>query len=124
MQKAYVLINCDLGSEVSLIKELNHLNEVKEVQGVYGAFDIMAKIEGENYYAISKLISNKVRTLDHIQSTTTLIDVESMERPPQMAELIPDVIPDEKKPIEPPEGADIEYDEDEDEEEEDFSNKN
>jgi len=97
MQSAYILINCDLGSELSLIKQLNHLNEVKEVQGVYGVYDIMAKIEGENQDAISKTISNKVRKLDHIQSTLTLIDVESIGHPPQMSELIPDVIPDEKK---------------------------
>ena len=122
MQSAYVLINCDLGSELSLIKELNHLNEVKEVHGVFGQYDIMAKIEAENQDAVRKIISNKVKNLDHIQSATTLIEMEDIVQPPQMDEIIPDVIPDEKKPIEPPEGIDKEYYEDEDEE--DFSNKN
>ncbi len=118
MHSAYVLINCDLGSEVSLIKELNHLNEVKEAHAVLGAYDIMARIEAENQEAVSKTISNKVRKLDHIQSTTTLLEVGNIEHSPQMDELIPDVIPDEKKPIEPPEEIDEEYYEDEDEEEE------
>ena len=124
MQRAYVLINCDLGSELSLIKQLNHLNEVKEVQGVYGVYDIMAKIEGENEDAISKTISNKVRKLGHIQSTLTLIDVESIEHSPQMAELIPDVIPDSRKLKEEPTEEEVEEYVDDDEEEEDFSNKN
>jgi len=118
MHSAYVLINCDLGSEVSLIKELNHLNEVKEAHAVLGAYDIMARIEAENQEAVSKTISNKVRKLDHIQSTTTLLEVGNIEHSPQMDELIPDVIPDEKKPLEPPEEIDEEYYEDEDEEEE------
>jgi len=118
MHSAYVLINCDLGSEVSLIKELNHLNEVKEAHAVLGAYDIMARIEAENQEAVSKTISNKVRKLDHIQSTTTLLEVENIEHSPQMDELIPDVIPDEKKPLEPPEEIDEKYYEDEDEEEE------
>ena len=124
MQSAYVLINCDLGSELYLIKELNHLNEVKEVHGVFGPYDIMAKIEAENQDEVRKIISNKVKNLDHIQSAATLIEIEDIVQPPQMDEIIPDVIPDEKKPIEPPEGIDEEYYEDEDEDEEDFSNKN
>jgi len=122
MRNAFVLINCDLGSEISLIKELNHLNEVKEVHGVLGPYDIMAKIEAENQDEVNKTISNKVRKLAHIQSTLTLIDVENIEQPPPLDEIIPDVIPDEKKPIESPKEFDEEYYDDEDEE--DFSNKN
>jgi len=122
MRSAFVLINCDLGSEISLIKELNHLHEVKEVHGVFGPCDIMAKIEAETQAAVNKTISNKVRTLAHIQSTITLVDVEDIEKPSPLDEIIPDVIPDEKKPIDSPKEFDEEfYDDDE---EDDFSNKN
>jgi len=31
MPEAYVLINCDLGSEESVIEELKHVDTVKEV---------------------------------------------------------------------------------------------
>jgi len=124
MKSAYVLINCDSGSELSVIKELNHLNEIKEVHGVFGPYDIMAKIEAENQDAVSKTITNKVRNLDNIQSAITLVEIENIEQPPEMDEIIPDVIPDEKKPIEPPEEIGGENYEDEEEDDEDFSNKN
>jgi len=76
----------------------------------------MAKIEAENQEAVSKTISNKVKKLNHIQFTTTLLEVENIEPSSEIDDLIPDVIPEEKKPIEPPEEIDEEYYEDEDEE--------
>jgi hypothetical protein len=44
MPTAYVLINCDLGSEEEIIKELKKLPEAVEVSGVYGVYDIIGKI--------------------------------------------------------------------------------
>jgi len=35
MAIAYVLINCDLGSEEQIIEELKHLSDVKEVPEYY-----------------------------------------------------------------------------------------
>ena len=48
MQKAFILINCDLGSEANLIKELNQLDAVKEVHGILGPYDIVTTIETED----------------------------------------------------------------------------
>ena len=45
METAYVLVNCDLGSEVEIIEELKHINSVKEVHGTFGAYDIIVKVE-------------------------------------------------------------------------------
>jgi hypothetical protein len=36
MPTAYVLINCDLGSEDGIIRELKKMPETVEVSGVYG----------------------------------------------------------------------------------------
>jgi DNA-binding Lrp family transcriptional regulator len=60
MPTAYVLINCDLGSEEEIIKELKKLPEAVEVSGVYGVYDIIGKIrfhgqaKGDNYLACEK----------------------------------------------------------------------
>jgi hypothetical protein len=60
--------------------------------------------------------------LEHIRSTTTLMEVGNIEDLQPLPDIIPDVIPDEKKPLEPPyDVGDEEYDDDEDEE--DFSGK-
>ena len=45
MATAYVLINCELGSEEAIIAQLKNLEGVIEVHGTFGAYDILAKIE-------------------------------------------------------------------------------
>ena len=47
MATAYVLINCELGSEEAIISQLKGLEGVKEVHGTFGAYDILAKIESD-----------------------------------------------------------------------------
>jgi len=118
MKEAYVLINCDGGSEKALIEQIKHLNGVKEVHGTYGAFDIIAEVEEQTGNALSTTIIRKIRQIEHIKSTQTLIGLDTGEYKSFLADIIPDVIPEEKKPLEPreefDEGQDEEmYDEDE-----------
>ena len=47
MATAYVLINCELGSEEAIISQLKGLEGVREVHGTFGAYDILAKIESD-----------------------------------------------------------------------------
>ena len=44
MATAYVLINCELGSEENVISELKNIEGVREVHGTFGAYDILAKV--------------------------------------------------------------------------------
>ena len=48
METLYILINCDLGSEVEIINELAKIPEVKEVRGTYGIYDIFVKLQAES----------------------------------------------------------------------------
>lgn len=112
MKEAYVLINCDGGSEKALIEQIKHLNGVKEVHGTYGAFDIIAEVEEQTGNALSTTIVRKIRQIEHIKSTQTLIGLDTGEYKSFLADIIPDVIPEEKKPLEPSE----EFDEGQDEE--------
>jgi len=114
MEGAFVLINCDLGSENSVIDELGHLNGIKEVHGTYGVYDIIAKVESEKPETLEQTIIDQIRKLKHITSTLTLLETEIAEETPQ-DDLIPDVIPEEKKPLEPPEETDEDYEDDNDE---------
>ena len=83
----------------------------------------MSVIETDNQDKIRKTISDHIIMLEHIRSTTTLMEVGNIEDLQPLPDIIPDVIPDEKKPLEPPyDVGDEEYDDDEDEE--DFSDKN
>ncbi|HXV66666.1 MAG TPA: Lrp/AsnC ligand binding domain-containing protein [Nitrosopumilaceae archaeon] len=117
MERAFVLINCDTGSEKSIIEELKQIDSIKEIHGTLGVYDIIVKVESENQEKINKVISENIRKLIKIKSTMTLMDAGDMGMNKQLAELIPDIIPDEKKPLEVP--TDINDEEDLDDEEED-----
>ncbi|MBM2852223.1 MAG: AsnC family transcriptional regulator [Candidatus Nitrosotenuis sp.] len=75
MTTAYVLINCDLGSEEKVFSELKSINKV-ETQGVFGAYDIITKIEAPTADMVRDIISSKIRVIDRIRSTLTLMGIE------------------------------------------------
>ncbi len=79
MATAYVLINCDLGYEEQIIEELKHISDVKEVHGTFGAYDILAKVESANVKNLRDTITRKIRKLNRVRSTLTLIVIEGQE---------------------------------------------
>ena len=79
MTTAYVLINCDLGYEEQIIEELKHISDVKEVNGVFGAYDILAKVESDQISTLRETIMWKIRKLNRVRSTLTLIVPEKQE---------------------------------------------
>ena len=76
MATAYVLINCELGSEETIIQELKNLEGVIEVHGTFGAYDILAKIESTTVDVLRETITWKIRKIDQIRSTLTLMGIE------------------------------------------------
>jgi len=76
MPLAFVLINADLGTEEELIKELKKIEEVTEVYVVYGVYDIIAKLQADTMDKVKDTITWKIRRLDKVRSTLTMIVVE------------------------------------------------
>ena len=76
MPTAYVLINCDLGSEEEIIREVKKLSEVIEVSGVYGVYDIVVKIKSDTMDKLRETITWHVRRIDKVRSTLTMIVIE------------------------------------------------
>jgi len=76
MAKAYVLINCDLGSEDDMIRDIKKLEYVKDVTGTFGAYDIVARIEADTPEQLRETITWKIRKKRKIRSTLTLMEVE------------------------------------------------
>ena len=74
--KAFVLINCDLGSEKQVISDLKTLDCVKEVYGTFGAYDILANIESDTLEDLRQLIIAKIRRIKKIRSTMTLMGID------------------------------------------------
>ena len=76
MAEAFVLINCEIGSEETVIEKLNSISEVIEVDGTFGAYDILAKVEADNVEIIRETITWKIRKIEKIRSTLTLMGIE------------------------------------------------
>jgi len=79
METAFVLINCDLGCEQAIIDELKLLDNVKEAHGVFGAYDILTKVESESVDHLRDIITWKIRKLNRVRSTLTLMITEKQE---------------------------------------------
>ena len=75
METAYVLVNCDLGFDEAVIEDLKHIDSVKEVHGTFGAYDMIAKVESLEKEKLRKTITQKIRRLDHVRSTLTLMTI-------------------------------------------------
>ena len=79
MATAYVLINCDLGFEEQIIEELKHISDVKEVNGVFGAYDILAKVESDQISTLRETIMSEIRQIGRVESTLTLLVIDELE---------------------------------------------
>jgi len=76
---AYVLINCDLGAEQKIIDQIKPLEGIREVRGVFGAYDILAKVETPTTEQLRETITWKIRKIDRVRSTLTLMGIEGQE---------------------------------------------
>jgi len=72
---AFVLINVEIGSEDEVLRSLKPISEVKEAHLVYGVYDIIALIETETMQELKDAVSWKIRRVDKVRSTLTMIVV-------------------------------------------------
>jgi DNA-binding Lrp family transcriptional regulator len=76
MPVAFVLINAEIGSEDEVVVELRKISNVKESYVVYGVYDIVAKVEADSMDKLKEIVTWKIRRLDKVRSTLTMIVVE------------------------------------------------
>ena len=76
VQTAYVLINCELGKEETILDSLKHMESIKEVHGTFGAYDIIAKIENSDRDKLRETITWNIRKLQHVRSILTLMGIK------------------------------------------------
>jgi DNA-binding Lrp family transcriptional regulator len=76
MPLAFVLINAEIGSEDEVVGELRKLANVKESYVVYGVYDIVAKVEADSMDKLKEIVTWKIRRLEKVRSTLTMIVVE------------------------------------------------
>lgn len=69
--QAYLLINCQTGSEMTLISELKELPEVVEINGIWGKYDIFLKISTSDPSGV-ELIVKRLRNHPDVVDTYTM----------------------------------------------------
>ena len=72
---AFVLVNCNLGSETRVLEEIRVLNYVEKVYRVYGVYDIIVKVAANDKEDLQRKIL-LLRRIDEIKSTLTLLELK------------------------------------------------
>lgn len=78
MIEAFVFVNTEIGAEDEVMETLIKLPEVESVLLVYGPYDLVVKVKANSAEELRKVISEKIRKLPKIKSTTTLIIARSI----------------------------------------------
>jgi DNA-binding Lrp family transcriptional regulator len=72
VEKAYILIGCELGSENDIVSKLSKMDKIKDARIVYGDYDIVVEVETETEAQMDSIITKKIRKIDKVRSTMTL----------------------------------------------------
>jgi len=78
MPIAFVLLNSEMGSEGEVLKALKEVEGVKEAYSVYGVYDIIAKINVDSIDRLKEIITWRIRRLNNVRSTLTMIVIEQI----------------------------------------------
>lgn len=73
MEHAYLLINCDQNKDDDVLEKLKLVSGIIEVTRVFGAYDLIAKIEAISTIELKQKIMPIVKNVIDIRSALTLI---------------------------------------------------
>lgn len=73
MTKTFILIVTDPGTTRRVAKTLKALDLVTDVHEVMGPYDIVVELEAPQLTDVPAILSNDIRSIEGIQSTTSLV---------------------------------------------------
>ncbi len=76
MPQAFVLINVESGAEEEVVNQLKKIEGVEEAYFSYGVYDIITKVKADSMENLKDMVTRKIRTLNRVRSTLTLIMME------------------------------------------------
>jgi DNA-binding Lrp family transcriptional regulator len=76
MPQAFVLINVESGAEEEVVGLLKKVEGVEEAYYSYGVYDVITKVRAESMEKLKDMVTRKIRTLNRVRSTLTLIMME------------------------------------------------
>mgnify|MGYP003779857403 CR=1 FL=1 len=79
LRQAFVFISTETESYESALEDLKRIEGVDEVHPSRGAYDIIAKVSGESLENLRELIFRRIRNIENVKSTLTLMVIPPTE---------------------------------------------
>jgi DNA-binding Lrp family transcriptional regulator len=76
MPRAFVLLNVESGSEDNVLKQLQNIGAVTEAYVSYGVYDLITKIKTDTLDELKQIVTYKIRSINQVRSTLTLMMME------------------------------------------------
>jgi DNA-binding Lrp family transcriptional regulator len=73
---AFILINTKIDAMEKVLKALKNIESVKEAYSVFGVYDVIVKVEADSMDKIKDLVTYRIRRLDGVSSSLTMIVIE------------------------------------------------
>jgi DNA-binding Lrp family transcriptional regulator len=77
LELAYVLVKAKMGHEIDVMNAILKIDGIKEVLGTFGQYDIFVKVQVQTRNEIERIITQKIRRVNNVLSTTTLSVIPS-----------------------------------------------
>jgi DNA-binding Lrp family transcriptional regulator len=77
MPLAFVLVNVEAGTDKEVLQNIKKISEVKTAYMVYGVYDIIVMLESDTLEKLREMVTKKIRQLDKVRSTMTMIVMEN-----------------------------------------------
>jgi DNA-binding Lrp family transcriptional regulator len=79
MTSAFLFINAELLFIEDVINKLKEVPEIVDVYKVQGIYDIITRVNSDTEEKLKELISERIRRIDRITGTVTVIIAKEME---------------------------------------------
>ena len=75
MAIGFVLISTVPAKEHDVFSALSNVEEIVEIHPLFGEYDIIAKIEAEDFNQLGQIVIDKIRTVNGVIDTKTLTGI-------------------------------------------------
>lgn len=75
MAVGFVLIGTEPKKEREVYDKLLKIEEVVELYPLFGEYDLIAKVEAEDYNTIGEVVVAKIRSIEGVRTTKTLTKI-------------------------------------------------
>ncbi len=79
MAIGFVLINTAPAHEHEVYTKLSRVPEIVELHPLFGEFDLIAKIDAEDFEKLGELVVEKIRSIEGVIDTKTLTGAQSLK---------------------------------------------